>query len=303
MNERNHKPHLFPALFFGMLCLIPVALGAAGNTASSLSDDKLVEIKFDQKLNNQVSTDLSFRNENGETVRLGDYFGKRPVILVLGYYECPMLCSLVLNGLVESLQDLTLDAGDQFEVIDVSIDPNETPDLAAAKKRTYLKRYGRHGAADGWHFLTGDEPAIKQLTEEVGFRYSYDPSIDQYAHPSGLTILTPEGKVAHYLFGVTYSAKELDADLKDARSSKVGSPIQQLILLCFHYSPLTGKYGNLIMTIVRASGVVTLLSLAGVMALVTQRRRRKSRETMSASEPAVASRVKDRPSTPEEKNR
>jgi protein SCO1/2 len=158
-----------------------------------------------------------------------------------------------------------MDVGNQFDVINVSIDPKETPALAAAKKRTYLKRYGRHGAAAGWHFLTGDDAAIHKLANEAGYRYVYDPRSKQFAHPSGLVILTPDGKVSHYLFGVTYSPNELDSALRDAAARKTGSPIQQFILLCFHYSPITGKYGKLIMTVVRVSGVATLAALGFVV--------------------------------------
>ncbi len=254
--------------------LAQIALVAA--PANSLSDEQLLQIKFDQKLNHQVSLDLSFRDENGRSVQLADYFGRKPVILILGYYGCPMLCTLVLNGAVEGLQDLKADVGNEFEIINISIDPAETTDLANAKKRTYLKRYGRTHAADGWHFLTGDEAAIKQLADEVGFRYAYDASIKEYAHPSGLIILTPEGKVSRYLFGVNYPAKELNAALQEADARKIGSPIQQLILLCFHYSPLTGKYGNLIMAAVRASGAITLVALGATVFVLARRRRNQS---------------------------
>jgi protein SCO1 len=254
--------------------LLPLAALAAGPTPGSLTDQSLMQIKFDQKPGSQISMNLPFRDESGKTVRLGDYCGGKPVILVLGYYGCPMLCTLVNNGLVAALDDLKLDIGNQFEVVNISINPQEAPALAAAKKRNYLKAYGRAGAAAGWHFLTGGEPAIRQIADEVGFRYAYDPVSQQYAHPSGLVILTPGGKVAHYLFGVTFSPQEVDAALQDAVASKVGSPIEQLILLCFHYRPLTGKYGNLVMTLVRVSGVATLASLAGAIALMSQRKRR-----------------------------
>lgn len=264
---------LFAGVIAGLFLIAP-RLHAENTSANSLSDEALLNIKFDQKLNGQVSPNLSFHDEKGNRIRMGDYFGRKPVILVLGYYECPMLCTMVLNGLIESLQDLKLTAGKEFEVVSVSINPSEKPALAAAKKRTYLKRYGRPGAETGWHFLTGDEPAIRQLADETGFRYAYDPSIKQYAHPSGLVILTSDGKIAHYLFGVTYAAKELDADLKDAGAHKVGSPVEQLLLLCFHYSPLHGKYGNLIMAVVRVSGVVTLAGL-GIVVVVNTRRRKK----------------------------
>ena len=248
-----------------LILLAALKIFAAQSVPSQLSDDALVQIKFDQKPDNQVSPDLEFRDENGKSVRLGDYFGQRPVILVLGYYECPMLCSLVLNGAIEAMQDLKLDAGKDFEVVNVSIDPRETPALATAKKRIYIKRYGRPGAAEGWHFLTGDDAAIRKLADEVGFRYEYDSRAKEFAHPSGLVILTPDGKVSHYVFGVTYSPAELDTALRDAGAKKIGSTIEQFVLLCFHYSPLTGKYGNLIMTVVRVSGMATVGALGFVV--------------------------------------
>lgn len=237
----------------------------------TVSDETLKNIQFDQKLGAQISLDNQFRDESGKLVRLNDYFGKKPVILVLGYYGCPMLCTFVLNGLIGSLQDIKWEIGNQFEVINVSIDPTETPTLAAAKKKTYVKRYGRHDASQGWHFLTGDEPAIRRLAGEVGFNYLYDPATKQYAHPSGLIILTSQGKVAHYLSGVIYSTKGLNDALADASARKIGSPIQQLFLLCFHYSPITGKYGSLVMIIVRVFGVAILLALGGCIAAMFRR--------------------------------
>jgi protein SCO1/2 len=244
-----------------LLLIAPFICGAQPATGA-LSDETLMQIKFDQKLGNQVSMDLPFRDEHGNQIKLGQCFADRPVILVLGYYRCPMLCSLTLNGLIEAMQDLRMDVGRQFDIINVSIDPNETPALAAAKKRTYVKRYGREGAAAGWHFLTGEEPVIHKLADEVGFRYAYDPASKQFAHPSGVVILTPDGRIAHYIFGVTYSPNDLNAALRDAGIRRIGSPIQQFFLLCFHYSPLTGKYGALIMGAVRVSGVAILAVLS-----------------------------------------
>jgi len=255
--------------------LIPLAGMASGPASSSLSDQSLAEINFDQKPGSQISGDLSFRDENKKIVKIYDFLGKRPAILVLGYYQCPMLCTMVNDGLIAALQDLKLDVGKHFDVINITVNPQETPALAAAKKKIYLKQYGRPGAAAGWHFLTGDEASIREVTDEVGFRYAYDPAIRQYAHPSGLVILTPDGRVSSYLFGVTYSARELDAALQKAGANKIGSPLEQLILLCFHYRPLTGKYGNLIMTVVRVSGVATTIGLFGVIAFVSQRKRKK----------------------------
>jgi protein SCO1/2 len=246
---------------------------ASSIPANTLTDPRLAEIKFDQKLNNTISLNLHFRDENGKDVRLGDYFSKKPVILVLGYYGCPMLCTLVLNGMVEGLQDIRWTIGKEYEVINVSIDPSETPSLAAAKKHSYLKRYGRDGAEAGWHFLTGDSDAIRRLADEVGFEYAYDSASNQYAHPSGLVILTSEGKISGYQFGVTYSPRELFASLNNASSHKIGSRIQELILLCFHYRPITGRYGNIIMITVRVLGVATLLGLPALVLKMSRKQK------------------------------
>jgi protein SCO1/2 len=245
-----------PLAFTLLLCLsIPAARG------SEVTDATLRTIRFDQRLGAQVSLDLPFRDETGATVKLGDFLGRKPVILVPGYYGCPMLCTLVLNGLIGTLQDLKMNVGEQFEVVNFSIDPTELPALAAAKKRSYMRSYGRPGAENGWKFLTGDESSIQTLATEIGFHYVYDSSIRQYAHPSGFVVLTPDGKVSRYFFGIDYSAKELDNALVAAASRKTGSPIRQLFLLCFHYSPITGKYGGLIINSVRLCGLGTMLWL------------------------------------------
>jgi protein SCO1/2 len=267
-----------------LLLAISCSFGFASSAPSdTLSDSHLAEIKFDQKLNNSISLDLHFRDEDGKEVRLGDYFSKKPVILVLGYYGCPMLCTLVLNGMVEGLQDIRWNMGKEYDVINVSIDPSETSLLAAAKKRSYLKRYGRDGAETGWHFLTGGSDAIQRLSDEVGFRYAYDSTSKQYAHPSGLVILTPEGKISGYQFGVTYSPRELFTSLNNASARKIGSRIQDLILLCFHYRPITGRYGNLIMTTVRVLGVATLLGLPALV--IAMARKQKLRPFSVKKEP------------------
>lgn len=258
------------------LAWLLVLLGIFNTAAQSLTESNLTRITFEQKLNAQVSPDLSFRDEAGRRIKLGDYFGRKPVILVLGYYECPMLCTLTANGMIESLEDLKWNIGNQFDVINVSINPAETPALAAAKKQTYLKRYGRAGAATGWHFLTGEEPAIQTLADEVGFHYAYDPTIQQYAHPSGLVILTPEGRVAKYLFGVKFSPNELYAGLNGAAGHHIGSRIQQLVLLCFCYSPIKGKYGNVIMLGVRLFGAATLLGLGWLMVSMIRCERKRA---------------------------
>jgi protein SCO1/2 len=257
------------AVYF-ILTSFLLSANAANN---SLSDEQLLQIKFDQKLNSQVSQDLIFRDETGKQIQFGNYFGKRPIVLMLGYYSCPMLCTLALNGAVSTFQDLKWTVGENFDVVFVSIDPNETSQLAAEKKKQYVRSYGR-GNANGWHFLTGDTNSIQTLAGEIGFRFAYDPALKQFAHPSGFVVLTPDGKIARYFFGVTYSAAELNSALHDASAEKTGSPIEQFILLCFHYSPLTGKYGNLVMNIVRGGGIAMLLVLGAI--IFTQQNRRKS---------------------------
>lgn len=246
--------------------------------AQSLSADQLNKIAFEQKLGAQVSGGLVFRDEAGREVKLAEFFGRKPVVLVLGYYECPMLCTLALNGLIECLADLKWNVGEQFEVVNVSIDPRETPKQAAAKKSVYLRRYGRPGAEAGWHFLTGGAAAIETLTEEVGFAYAYDTVAKQFAHPAGLVVLTPQGRVAKYLFGVQFTPNDLLGALKDASGNRIGSRLERLAVLCFSYSPIQGKYGVAIMLGVRVMGVATLAGL--VWMLVALRRREKTSATV-----------------------
>lgn len=251
-----------PTAAFGLLSAL---LSVACLQGQPLSDQALARIDFEQRLSAQVPLDLRFVDETGKPVRLGDYLGSRPVVLVLGYYRCPMLCTMVLNGLVESLEDMRWRAGADFDVVNVSIDPQEQPSLAAAKKQTYVKRYGRSGTEGGWHFLTGRQQEIQLLAQTVGFGYRFDPVTGQYAHPSGLVILTPQGKVAKYFFGVTFAPQALYEALRTASANKTGSPIRRLILLCFHYNPLTGKYSPVVLRLVRVLSAATLLGLGGVV--------------------------------------
>lgn len=272
--------------FIAALAFICAACFTAN--AQSLSENQLTEIRFDQKLGAHVSQNLSFRDENGKLVTLRNYFGQKPVVLVLGYYRCPMLCTLTFNGMVEGMNDMRWSIGDQFNVVHVSIDPNETPELAAAKRQNYLKQYGRANAGAGWHFLTGDEPEVRQLADEVGFHYAYDPSVKQYAHPSGLVILTPDGTVAKYFFGVKFPPSELYAALQDASKRKVGSPIERLVLLCFHYSPIKGKYGALIMGTIRVLGAATLAAMAWLFVSMIRRERKRAESlALVATSPAL----------------
>jgi protein SCO1/2 len=240
-------------------------------------------VGFDQRLNEQVPLDLAFKDESGQPVRLGDYFQGKPVILVLAYYRCPMLCTQVLNGLVRALLDIPLDVGKEFEVVTVSFDPRETPELAAAKKKTYLERYGRPGAAAGWHFLTGEQDAIRRLTESVGFRYTYDPRNDQFAHASGLLVLTPAGKISRYFYDITYSPRDLRLGLVEASANRIGSPADQVLLFCFHYDPAEGKYGPVIMNFVRLGGALTVLAVGTLFAVLWRQERRRARRDLATA--------------------
>lgn len=216
---------------------------------------------FAQHLNEPLDLNLSFMDEAGRTVRLRDYFGRRPVILDLGYYECPMLCNLVLNGLVESLWNIEETAGPDFAIVCLSISSSETPALAAAKKRNYFKRYGR-GEAGGWHFLTGQSPAIQAVADQVGFQFVFDPASGQYAHPSGIVVITPDGKIAQYFFGVSFPSGELREALRKAGQRQIGSPARNLLMLCSSLMPLVGKYSGAIMLVVRIFAVLVVLGLA-----------------------------------------
>jgi protein SCO1/2 len=235
----------------------------------------LKDVGIDQRLNERVPLDLEFKDEAGKTVELRQYFGRKPVVLSLVYYECPMLCTMVLNGMLRSLRALKLDAGRDFEILTVSFNPKETPALAAAKKQTYLERYGRPAAAEGWHFLTGDEDNILKLTEAVGFRYKYDAERDQYVHASGIMVVTPDGRLARYLYGIEYSARDLRLSLVEASAGRIGSPVDKILLYCFHYDPSTGKYSLLIMNVIRAAGTVTVLAIVAFWFVMFRLDRRK----------------------------
>lgn len=235
----------------------------------------LQEIGLDQKLNEQLPLSLTFRDESGREVALGDFFGERPVILALVYYECPMLCNQVLNGLTSALTVMNLNAGRDFDVVAVSFDPGETPELARAKKASYVERYGRDGAEAGWHFLTGDEREISALTRAVGFRYAYNAEVDQYAHPSGVMVATPEGRLSHYFYGIEYAPRDLRLAIVEASERRIGSPVDQLLLACFHYDPSSGKYSLAVMRLIRIAGVITLVAIGGTIVLLRRRERQQ----------------------------
>jgi protein SCO1/2 len=234
-------------------------------------------VGIDQRLNEQVPLDLAFRDEGGRAVLLRDFFGKRPVLLALVYYDCPMLCTLVLNGLTSAVNVLSFDAGKEFEVVVVSFDPREKPADASAKKAAYLSRYKHPGADAGWHFLTGDVTSIDALTKAVGFRYRYDAERDQFAHASALWVLTPDGRVSRLFFGIEYAPRDLRLGLIEAADNHIGTPVDQILLYCFHYDPKSGKYGAAIINIVRLCGVATVLALAASILVFARRNRRNRR--------------------------
>jgi protein SCO1/2 len=239
----------------------------------------LKSVGIEQKLNEQLPLDAEFENESGDTVKLSSYFGKgRPVVLALVYYECPMLCNEVLNGLTGSLKGMSFEAGKEFDVLAISFDAreNDKPELAKNKKASYLNRYGRGSAAEnGWHFLTGTPGEIDKVTKAVGFNYEYDQATDQFAHAGGVIIITPEGKTSRYIYGIDYSPKDLKFALMDSAEGKIGSPVEQLYLYCFHYNPATGKYGLQILSVLRLMAVATVLGLGGMLFVFWRRSKRE----------------------------
>ena len=235
----------------------------------------LAGVGIDQKLDQLVPLNLNFVNEAGATVPLSSFFHTgKPVILALVYYRCPMLCTQILNGLESSLKAVSFNPGQDFEILAVSFDPKDTFELAAAKKQTYLKRYGRANTANGWHFLTGDEANIKALTDAVGFHYKYDPATDQFAHASGIMIVTPDGRLSRYFYGVEYAPRDVRLGLVEASKNKIGNPVDQILLFCYHYDPATGKYGALAMNMIRLAGAGFVLVGAAVLLIALRREKR-----------------------------
>jgi protein SCO1/2 len=254
--------------FLTALCVLAVLSGAAAQNPQA---ELTAKAGLDQQLNAQVPLNFTFRDEHGTAVRLENYFGLKPLLLVLAYYECPNLCTLVLNALLQSAQDLKFDAGREYQILIVSIDPHESPALAAAKKQIYVQRYGRPGTENGWHFLTGDEASIRQLAQSIGYRFVYDPQTRQFAHPSVLTVLTPMGKISRYFAGIEYPAKEVRLALIEASNSRIGSLTDQLFLLCFHYNPATGKYGLIVTRVIQFGGISTVIVLGSLITLMIRR--------------------------------
>ena len=253
---------------------LPGSMGHRTGIVASNVPPQFKEVTFAQRLNQRLPLEATFKDETGRTVKLGDYFGTRPVVLAFVYYQCPMLCAQTLNGISSALKVVPFTPGKEFDVVLISFDPRDTPEAANAKKRAHLLHWSTGDTADGWHFLTGDEPAIRQVTAAAGFTYQWDETSGQYAHVSGLLTVTPDGRLSRYFYGVEYSPKELRLALVESGEGRVGSPIEELLLYCFQYDPTTGRYGLVVMNLVRLGGIVTLAFVAGFVLVM---RRRESR--------------------------
>src|SRR4051812_4888277 len=246
---------------FSVLLLTLIVSGARLSFAQTTRPTILNDVGIDQKLDAQVPGDLTFKDENGATVQLSQYYGKRPIVLTLVYYKCPMLCTMVLNDLNRVLGAMQMNVGEQFDILTVSFDPTETPELAAQKKHQYVRSYGRPHAEEGWHFLTGDQENITKLTQAVGFRYAWDAKWKQYAHASGIMLLTPDGKVSKYFYGVGDSARDLRLAVAEAGQGKISTPTEVILLYCFHYDPATGKYSLMVTRAVQLGAILTMGAL------------------------------------------
>jgi protein SCO1/2 len=250
----------------------PGYLTAPGVSSQSMPQ-ALREIGFDQNIDQQLPLDAQFLDEDGKPVTLGSYYGQKPVLLAFVYYTCPMLCTQVLNAMTATVSTLSLDAGKDFDLVLVSIDPRENPAQAMAKKMEYLHRYKRPGAEAGWHFLTGKDPEIKRVAKAAGFRYAWDEQTQQYAHPTGIIVTTTDGRLARYLFGIEYGPRDLKLALVEASEGKVGTFADQLLLYCYHYDPMTGRYGVYVMRTLRVAGVATVLAIGTFIVVMTRRDR------------------------------
>jgi protein SCO1 len=260
-----------------VLCFSPFVFGLrASAQPAGVRPPVLKDVGIDQLLNNQVPLDLEFRDENGRTVKLAEYFKEKPVVLSLVYYDCPQLCTQVLTGLLGTLKTLPMMPGKEFVNLTVSFDPRETPELAAAKKAEYMNRYKKPGAEAGWHFLTGDESAIQALTKAVGFRYVWDPVSKQYAHASGIMVLTPQGRVSRYFYGIEYAPRDLRFGVIDASAGKVGSIADRIIFYCYQYDPERGTYGLVVMRVLRIFALMTLTTLVALFLYLRRKEKQKA---------------------------
>jgi protein SCO1/2 len=279
MSIQMMRPRRVHAIGVMVIAFLWTGSGVAHAQLVEQIPEALEEVGITEHLDAKLPMDLEFRDEDGISVTLGSFFdGERPVILTLNYYRCPMLCGLMLNGLVDGLEQMEWTPGQEFEIVTVSINPLETPALAKEKKQNYLKRYGRPSAVTGWHFLTGREPEIDRLAETVGFHFAYDPVEQQYAHAAAIFVCTPDGRVARYLYGIEYPAKRLKLGLLEASEGKIGSTIDRIIMYCYHYDPSNRRYSPVAMNIMRVGGGATASILAVALGMFWFRewRRRKS---------------------------
>jgi protein SCO1/2 len=258
--------------------MVLLSIGATASRAGSPTKNRfdsppspVDEVRLDQRLDAQVPLDVTLIDELGNDVKLGELVDHRPTVLVPAYYRCPMLCTQVISSLVNTIAEMDLKPGNDFQVVVFSIDPREQPSLAAEKKLNYLRRFGRNDTQEGWHFLTAKQPTIDALTEALGYGYVYDPQSDQFAHPAAVAVLTPNGRIARYLLNLDYKPRDVRLSLVEASQGKIGTVIDQVLLRCFHYDPSTGKYGFAIMTAIRVGGTVTVLGLIGTVLFLRQR--------------------------------
>ena len=248
----------------------PPEFAPAANTRPKI----LEQARIEQRLGQQLPLDAVFKDQDGRTVKLGDYFGKRPVVLAFVYFQCPMLCSQVMNGLTGALTAMKFTAGQEFDVVAISFDPNDTPATAADAKAKYLVRYGRKGSESGWHFLTGDAKSIAAATEAAGFHYVWDDKTQQFAHASGVMVATPQGKLAQYFYGIEFSPRDLRLAMVESSEEHIGTVVDALTLYCYHYDPASGKYGAAIMNMMRVGAIATMLALGSFMLVMFRRDRR-----------------------------
>jgi len=284
---RRWLPVWIAAVVFLLACAGILTASWPEPTPTSTPVELPSNVGVDQKLDTLVPLDLKFQDETGRDVVLQEYFADgKPVILNLVYLQCPMLCNMAMDGLIRNMRALTLSAGRDFRVLTVSFDPREGPELAAESRQTALRRYAREGAEAGWHFLTGEESSIRALSEAVGFRYSWNEQRGQYAHPAVLMILTPEGRLSRYFAGVEYPARDLRLGLVEASEGRIGTATDHVMLMCFQYDPATGKYGLVVMNLLRCAGMATLIVLATSVYMMT----RRAAELSNAAEPEPARR-------------
>jgi protein SCO1 len=290
----TYKTRILLGVILGLGSLLSSSAVRAQQTVGGV----VSQIGFDQKLGIQLPLDLRFHDDRGRDLRLGELFGRRPLILAPVYFRCPLLCNQLLNGLTRSLKPVSLAAGKDFDVIAFSINPAETPELAGPKKQAYLEQYDRPGSDKGWHFLVGDQSAITALTEAIGFRYTFNPQTELFAHAAGVVIVTPEGKIARYFYGIDFPPKELENELARARAGRIGNPIGRLLLLCYDYDAATGKYTLSIMRLLRIAGTATAAALGAFVCLMFRREAKERRKKITGHEPGWPMDERDHGSLP-----